>query len=1493
VALVDLIADLENFKYEVSGPDKINAQISDGVDFFDDVKGGATGFTPKVDLESRYHKYVEGPVVAPRDHTGTYYANVNAIEGRGSIFMDDSGFYTVPIEEVNTTPPGTTSGIPLFDGIQTTHNIPQITLTGPFGDDDYQSTFDMVNGKMVSISPGAHGSTTTPLANYASQYGPDADSPFWPDYAAPWPTDIFHTHDGIEGSKLYDHYGSPFSVPFKHLSLDKSPFVVRQGYWHDFGSGWLPWKLFMNTSFTGWKLGSIHIGVNDAAEGAEPFWPTAAPHPQGANVNRYSQRSYPYPITDGADLHDWVGDATGDSFEAPFIRFRTDGHATDYTDMEGSKFYTSFGDTISISNYFNPPFSHMSLNISPFKSVGLIDEDGNVSAVDFESNWRQGSIHIPSDQTEAAASHPITLYHGEGHTIGVDKQRKVYQQHFLNSPFQNIPLSSSPFALVDLDGDGALEETAPQWKLGSIHIDIAGGDETRGPWDWSLVPAEKIIGKFSDANVGITGNYLSRIDLGLITTGQYITFPYGVTDLVPESIFDDLQDPGQLQVPPHFGGQLTIPTDAASVVGETDMTSLLGTTWGLSRYAAGGTQIAISTSQWNPHSDPNPAVGLGRIDVQLQAPTWTYDDATDIWSYDVDDLVSYGGSPNFDKSGHLLYFGSEGVFPDRLPYVIPYHDGTGFVSGKDSTFLTQLGPASSPLFGNTGWHPENKYIDMVPHPIATIFDKSQLESLFQNADIVWDSPTDVWLGNTATEGVAWSDTEDYTNTNSAGKQTLFFDGETLAGLHGVKGADSKYLPYMEGNRLGLLWSKGQYIDNDKLRYGGKDYDSVPSGLDGITGTFGTKSFREVADPEQFQTFRQPFILREMGNQWGLDNTDSGGLFGFFGAGMNMGDNLMGGFVRGAPTFTGLIDRNLTDKLRIGKFLVTGQGITFIAKQFALQFLNPTIESRLWNPLSVLGLVGAGDALQSIIDGSPLETMQVLKDGVGDLALSAALPIGHAERHLGHGRYTDVNPLTLLEEGDDGIGDKIAAIPLIGSRLLTALNEKISNFGGMSRTAAQVSKIEMGKILGSEISLPSGDFGSMVGGVDLGGARMFLVNPNKYVALFGGGLSPSHVDDKGNVSFGINKGMGAGSTANSDADRILDAGGPKSKDGLVRGGTFNKHSNKIGGGALIKRHSTLAYGNLDESSGYGKQLYSAAELSATIITAVHSAGVKKQRESGDKIIKAIGQQGQSHEPVWDAGIIDGLIKKDGAKYVTALTDKINMHPYGSENLADDNPDFIKFRFYDIVNNKYIIFRAILDGISDSISTDYGEEKFIGRPDKLYVYQGADRSVSFNFKVYPKTKQEFPVLLEKMNYLVGLCYPSYTKENERMITPFIKLTIGDMFKDAPGVMDSLTVTVEDSSTWEIEEGLQFPHFISVACQFKYIGRDILATTGKHYGLNHLPSGRVNRFGNDGLGFPNFPKRTLKYQELFGELNQADTQFTDTVVVGNGLGGGDSNE
>ena len=171
-----------------------------------------------------------------------------------------------------------------------------------------------------------------------------------------------------------------------------------------------------------------------------------------------------------------------------------------------------------------------------------------------------------------------------------------------------------------------------------------------------------------------------------------------------------------------------------------------------------------------------------------------------------------------------------------------------------------------------------------------------------------------------------------------------------------------------------------------------------------------------------------------------------------------------------------------------------------------------------------------------------------------------------------------------------------------------------------------------------------------------------------------------------------------------------------------------------------------------------------------------------------------------------------------------------------DIIKNNPDFIKFMFKDVTNNKYLVFRAILDGVSDSITPNFSDTQYIGRPDKLYTYTGTDRSVSFNFKIYPKTKQELPVLMEKLNYLVGMCYPSFT-EGQRMKTPFMELTIGDMFRNTPGLLETLTITVEDATTWEIDEGLQYPHFISAACTFKHIGSYVPAANSKHYDLGWL--------------------------------------------------------
>ena len=655
------------------------------------------------------------------------------------------------------------------------------------------------------------------------------------------------------------------------------------------------------------------------------------------------------------------------------------------------------------------------------------------------------------------------------------------------------------------------------------------------------------------------------------------------------------------------------------------------------------------------------------------------------------------------------------------------------------------------------------------------------------------------------------------------------------------------------------YEDSDYID-DLFEFKSGDYQNVPSGLN-ENNNFGTKKFKEVADPFNFDLFRQPFILRKMGNQWGFDSTPAENPLGAF----------LGGFVRGAPGITGLVDRSITDKFRIGKFLLTSRGIGFIGKQYILQGLNPTLETKIYNPLSALSIVGGADVYDDIknliSDGFTSSAISRLGSSLLELAATAALPIGHPERHIGS-RYDQVVPLQRLPNFiKDRLGSELQ--PLADS--LDFSSEKLG-FG--SRLAMQSNP----EII-PETTIDLGFFGSgTIGGKDLKTSLLFM-NPNRY--LFPISSAPKSVSTGmvGGVSF-----LGGFDLAESDAGK---ATGDRSRGGgYPKAVTFNDRRSANNDTNGIRRHGSLTYSQLMSANSYESKLQNPSEINKANLTLgdQYNTGAAVERDKKDKVkVDNLGKQGRVGNYARYSQLLESDVKGNAKD---DNVDKVNMLPYGTkdEKLGGQKiDDFIKFKFHDMINNKFIIFRAILSGISDAISTDYGEEKYIGRPDKVYVYQGADRNVSFNFNIYPKTALELPVLMEKLNYLVGMCYPSFTPD-ERMITPLMSLTLGDMFVGATGILRSLTVTVEDASTWEITDGLQFPHFISCACEFTYIGNNVLTAKGKHYGLNWIPDGSsapqaategapaVNRFTNvSDLGFNEFPNRANKYRPLFKELGQ----------------------
>jgi hypothetical protein len=98
---------------------------------------------------------------------------------------------------------------------------------------------------------------------------------------------------------------------------------------------------------------------------------------------------------------------------------------------------------------------------------------------------------------------------------------------------------------------------------------------------------------------------------------------------------------------------------------------------------------------------------------------------------------------------------------------------------------------------------------------------------------------------------------------------------------------------------------------------------------------------------------------------------------------------------------------------------------------------------------------------------------------------------------------------------------------------------------------------------------------------------------------------------------------------------------------------------------------------------------------------------------------------------------------------------------------------------------------------------------------------------------------------------------------MVAPFIDLTLGDMFVDTPGFLNSLSIEVDDVSTWELDKGLQFPKKITCACEFTYIGKYLPSSLGKHYELPWLrDQGWAGKYGIGGDTKGTFQAKTDKY-------------------------------
>ena len=175
-------------------------------------------------------------------------------------------------------------------------------------------------------------------------------------------------------------------------------------------------------------------------------------------------------------------------------------------------------------------------------------------------------------------------------------------------------------------------------------------------------------------------------------------------------------------------------------------------------------------------------------------------------------------------------------------------------------------------------------------------------------------------------------------------------------------------------------------------------------------------------------------------------------------------------------------------------------------------------------------------------------------------------------------------------------------------------------------------------------------------------------------------------------------------------------------------------------------------------------------------------------------------------------------------------------------VDSQHDGMPLYFKDMRDDTYIFFRAFIEGLTEDVSPSWAETSYIGRSEPVYVYERATRTITFTLKMYAQTRLELDAIWKKINRLTSLCYPEYAYDDlldsyndydyiytkTRMKPPLTKFRLGEMFgrtnSELLGFIESLSYSVPDNGTWEIENHMRVPKHIAATITYKVIHGEV---------------------------------------------------------------------
>jgi hypothetical protein len=151
------------------------------------------------------------------------------------------------------------------------------------------------------------------------------------------------------------------------------------------------------------------------------------------------------------------------------------------------------------------------------------------------------------------------------------------------------------------------------------------------------------------------------------------------------------------------------------------------------------------------------------------------------------------------------------------------------------------------------------------------------------------------------------------------------------------------------------------------------------------------------------------------------------------------------------------------------------------------------------------------------------------------------------------------------------------------------------------------------------------------------------------------------------------------------------------------------------------------------------------------------------------------------------------QQNGARLPRQSTDPEGVDVKKMEALLES--EYMPFYFHDLRTNEIISFHAFMASLTDDYTASWESIDGYGRVDPIKIYKSTGRRIGMSFYVVATSKSDFDEMWLKLNKLVTLVYPQYTKG--RMLSdgttqfvqpfsqligasPLIRIRLGDLLR-----------------------------------------------------------------------------------------------------------------